>query len=329
MDLRSLGEFGLIELLRTRLPAGEGVETGVGDDAAVVALSGPAVLTTDMMVEGVHFDLTLSAPADVGYKAVATSVSDIAAMGARPRYALVALGAPANTPLPVAEGIIDGIVEAGKEFGVTCVGGDTVASPSLVLSLAIVGEAPESGVVLRSGARPGDALCVTGSLGASAAGLSLLRREDDGARSLLERFPVLAESHRRGRARVREGGAAAAAGVHAMIDVSDGLAADAMQVARESGVGVVVEAAAVPLAAGVSEAAALLGTEAWTLGADGGEDYELLIACAPASVDSLRVAIGATGLSVAGRFTSGGDSYLETPGGERLPLAGFGWEHFR
>ncbi|MCA1831322.1 MAG: thiamine-phosphate kinase [Actinomycetota bacterium] len=324
-DLRTLGEFGLIGLLRARFPSPEGGIVGIGDDAAVFSIDGRSVLTTDMLVEGVHFDLAVSSPADVGYKAVAANVSDIAAMGARPLYALLALGAPAETPVVTAESLINGIAEASREFGVAPVGGDTVSAPLLVLSVTLIGSVAGA-PVLRSGAKAGDLLCVTGSVGAAAAGLALLRRNDAGARRLLEEFPGLAGAHRRGRARVAEGHVAARESVHAMIDISDGLGADALHIATESDVAVSIKAAALPLADGVPEAARYLGRDAWMFGASGGDDYELLMAVPPSKAEDLARVIRP--LTVIGRFVEGSESVLEHPDGSMRPLDGLGWDHF-
>jgi thiamine-monophosphate kinase len=280
-----------------------------------------------MLVEGVHFDLALSSPADVGYKAVAANVSDVAAMGAEPRYALIALGAPPETAVSTVEGLIDGIAEAAGEFGVSCVGGDTVAGVCLVLSVTLAGDAPATGAILRSGARAGDLLCMTGDAGAAAAGLALLRRGDAKARAVLDRFPNLARAHRRGRARVAEGREAAALGARAMIDVSDGVAVDAGRVAAESGVGLVLLAETVSRAPGVSEAAAVLDADPVRLALGGGEDYELLIAVHPHDVDFLRDALAPTPLGVIGEF-KGDERVVVWPDDTRDLLHDVGWEHF-
>jgi thiamine-monophosphate kinase len=322
-DLAALGEFGLIERIRARLgEPSDGVLVGPGDDAAVLTPpSRGLVATTDMFVEGVHFDLELSPPLDVGFKSIAASCSDIAAMGGRPQYALLSLGATSSTPVETIDGLYKGIDEAQRELGVRLAGGDVVSSEKLVLSVTVLGEQAPGGSIRRAGAQPGDLACVTGELGAAAAGLALLRAVDDAAaRDLLAKYPALAEAYRRGRARIREGQRAAEAGVGAMIDVSDGLAADLGHVCDESGVGIEVRAADIPLAPGVPEVASWVGEQAerWALG--GGEDYELAIAVAPQRFDTVQKAVAPTRLTVIGTFLAGD---------KRAGIESSGWDHFR
>jgi thiamine-monophosphate kinase len=317
-QLSDIGEFGLIRRLLARVPVeGEGVVAGPGDDAAVVAVGDRAlVATADLLVEGRHFDRRFSSAADIGFKALTVNVSDIAAMGGRPRWALLSIGAPADEPVGSLEELYDGIAEAARASGVVVIGGDTVAADSLIVSVAVLGEPGEGGVVMRSGAHEGDLLGVTGAIGGAAAGLTLLRaaERDSDARALLERFPNLARAHRRARARIWEGMAAAASGAHAMIDVSDGLAQDVGHIAEASGTGVVLEPADVPLEPGVAEASAWGAPSALT----GGDDYELAIAVAPHDLDGLREALAPTPFTVIGRF--GAEQRSEMPAG---------WDSFR
>jgi thiamine-monophosphate kinase len=170
-DLADIGEFGVIRRLLERLP-GSSLIVPPGDDAAVVATSAHTVVTADLLVEGRHFDLAFSSPEDVGFKALTVNVSDIAAMGARPLYALVSIGAPAATPIAVLESLYDGIAEAARAYVVTIAGGDTVGADEIIVSIAVLGEPGGGGVIARSGAREGDLLCVTGELGGAAAGLA-------------------------------------------------------------------------------------------------------------------------------------------------------------
>jgi thiamine-monophosphate kinase len=323
-DLADLGEFGLIRRLLEHLPAGDLI-VPVGDDAAVAR--GPAELmaTADLLVEGRHFDLAFSSPADVGFKAITVNVSDIAAMGGRPLYALVSLGAPSATPATVIESLYEGIAEAARAHHVTIAGGDMVGADQLIVSVALLGEPGSGGVVRRSGARVGDLLCVTGELGAASAGLALLRaaHDDPDASLLANRHSHLVEAHRRGRARVREGEAAAAAGARAMIDVSDGLIADAGHICEASGVGVLVDAEAVLLADGVEEVEAWLGRSDLALA--GGDDYELAIAMPADAIEALTRAVAPTALTVIGRFVEGTGVVLS---GAPTPEAS-GWDSFR
>lgn len=260
------GEFAAIEVLRARLPGPPPDEVWMGDDAAVVAPpSAPLLLTTDLVVEGVHVDLGYSSPEDVGFKAVMAAVSDVAAMGGEPLHLLVAVSGPPETDLGA---LYEGVAAAAAAAGAAVVGGDLSAGPVLALACAVTGTlrpfAPGDAPVTRGGARPGDRLYVTGALGRSAAGLRLLR-EDAGATG------PLVEAHRRPRARVAEGRAARLGGASAMIDVSDGLAADLGHLADASGVG--FELVPVPVAPGCTLDEAL----------GGGEDYELVLAAPDAA----------------------------------------------
>jgi thiamine-monophosphate kinase len=320
-ELRELGEFGLIARLTGDLELGPGVEVGVGDDAAVLAPT-PGhrlVVTTDVLVEGLDFTAALSEPEDWGWKAVAANCSDLAAMGAEARWLVLALTVPDPTPVPTLERVYAGVGQACQAFGVALVGGDVSAGPALSLAVTALGEAERP--VLRSGARPGDRLAVTGPLGAAAAGLALLRSGDPAAAELLDRFPGLAAAHRRPRPALAMGLALARAGATAMIDVSDGLAGDALHLAEASGVGVEIHDAAVPLAPGVAEAAALAGQDPLALALGGGEDF-VLAAALPRTAD-----LG--GVLDCGRFTPDPAARVRLTRSGPAPLAGLAWDHFR
>lgn len=302
-------EFRLIEGLRRRLPA-------IGDDAAVVpGPAGSLLLTADAAVAGVHADLGLVGLDDLGWKALAAAVSDVAAMGGRPGYALVTVSGPlGNVDLEL---LYDGLVAAGGACGCAIVGGDLTASPNLVVSVAVIGDGDEAAFdgrppVLRSGAAPGDILFVTGALGAAAAGLVALQAGRVGE------APDLEQAHRRPRPRLAEGAAARRLGATAMIDLSDGLAADVCHLADASGVGVVIEH--VPVAVGVARM--VDNPEATALG--GGEDYELLFSAPdPEKVEDGFSLSGLAAPLRVGRCTA------ETS--ERrlrdAPLPALGWEH--
>jgi thiamine-monophosphate kinase len=318
--LSELGEFGLIARLTGGLELGPGVEVGVGDDAAVLEPSHghKLVVTTDVLVEGLDFTAALSEPEDWGWKAVAANLSDLAAMGAEARWLVLALTVPGPTPVATLERVYAGVGEACRAFGVALVGGDVSAGPTLSLAVTALGEAERP--VLRSGARPGDRLCVTGPLGAAAAGLGLLQRGDRAAGELLGRFPGLAAAHRRPIPALAMGLALARAGAWAMIDVSDGLAGDALHLAEASGVGLEVHDATVPLAPGVAEAAALLGLDPLELALGGGEDF-VLAAALPRAAD-----LG--GVLDCGRFIPDpGTRVRQTATGQR-PLTGLAYDHF-
>jgi len=307
-----VSEFALIDRLRRRL-AGPVGETWVGDDVAVVpGPEGRLLLAADAVVAGVHADLSLVGLDDLGWKAMVANVSDMAAVGGRPTHALVTVAGPlADLD---AELLYDGIVEASHVYGCPVVGGDLTSAPTLVVAVAVAGDAGPvpPPPVLRSGAAPGDLLFVTGPLGSSAAGLELLRA------GRAAESPELALAHRRPRARLAEGAAARAAGATAMIDVSDGLAAEVHHLADASGVGVVVEK--VPVAIGVSRASD--DPEGLALG--GGEDFELVFTAPDAErVETVFVELGLGVPLLIGRCTA-------DPGERRLghgPLPVLGWEH--
>jgi thiamine-monophosphate kinase len=277
------------------------------------------VVTTDVLVEGLDFTADLSEPEDWGWKAVVANLSDLAAMAAEARWLVLALTAPEATPLATLERVYAGVGEACRAFGAALVGGDVSGGPALSLAVTALGEAERP--VLRSGARPGDRLAVTGPLGAAAAGLALLQSGDPAAADLLGRFPGLAAAYRRPVPALAMGLALARAGATAMIDVSDGLAGDALHLAEASGVGLEISDPAVPLAPGVAEAAILLDLDPMTLALGGGEDFALAAAL-PRTAD-----LG--GVLDCGRFTPDPTTRVHiTPTGPR-PLAGLSWDHFR
>jgi thiamine-monophosphate kinase len=318
--LGDVGEFGLIARLTGGLERGPGVELGVGDDAAVLvpAPGRKLVVTTDVVVQGHHFTAALSEPEDWGWKAVAVNCSDLAAMGGQARWLVVALTVPERTPVEELDRVYAGMGQACRAFGVSLVGGDVSAGPVLTLAVTALGEVDR--VVPRSGARPGDRLAVTGPLGAAAAGLALLRRDDQPARALLARFPGLAAAHRRPVPHLEMGPRLAAAGATAMLDVSDGLAGDALHLAEASGVGVELRDATVPLAPGVAEAAELLGRDPLELALGGGEDF-VLAAALPRTAD-----LG--GVLDCGRFTPDPASRVRLTRAGPAPLAGLAYDHF-
>jgi thiamine-monophosphate kinase len=268
--LQQLGEFAVIQrLTRDRLqPAA--VLLGPGDDAAVVSAGDRrTVVSTDVLVQDRHFRLDWSTPWDVGRKAIAQNAADIEAMGGRATAFVVGFGAPGDTPAAQVDALADGMWDEAEQIGAGIVGGDLVRCPQWVLSVTVLGDLDDRAPVLRSGAKAGSTLAISGELGRSAAGYALWCNE-------IEQFDELRQRHLVPQPPYGQGAAAAAAGAQAMIDVSDGLIADLRHVAEASGVGIDISAAA--LAAdrdALAAAAAAVGADPWPWVLGGGEDHAL------------------------------------------------------
>jgi thiamine-monophosphate kinase len=283
-----VGERGLIERIRRRLPpAPPGVVIGIGDDAAVVAggRNTHQVLTTDALVEGVHFDRRFSRPSDIGYKALAVNISDIVSMGATPSFALMSLMLPPDMSVEAVDGIVDGLLEMAGVVNVALIGGNITRSPGpLVVDVTVTGSVHPRKLLTRSGGRPGDLLYVSGSIGGAAAGLSWLRSNAKSPDDVPE-DAALADCirrHVRPEPRVRLGlmlGRNRAAS--ACMDLSDGLADAVRQIAEASGTGATINAPALPIHEGGRSWFTSLGDDPVARSITGGDDYELLFAVAP------------------------------------------------
>ena len=270
MTISDLGEFGLIEAISAALPRGDRTIVGIGDDAAVLtAPDGRVVATTDLLVEGRHFRRDWSGPADIGAKAAAQNLADIAAMGAEPVALLVGLAAPGDLAVAWARDLVAGLAAECARAGATVVGGDVSGAETILLAVTALGDLGGRDPVTRSGARPGDVLAYAGVLGESAAGLALLEA------GLAEPAALIA-AHRRPAPPYPAGPEAAALGATAMIDVSDGLLADAGHLARASGVQIDIGTGRFPEDPALAAAATALGRAGaldWVL--TGGEDHAL------------------------------------------------------
>ena len=336
-------EFELIASLASRFPVPDGIQ-GIGDDCAVIPDSsvmpgstghptGSSVMpdlighptdllvTTDLLAEGVHFLLDRISPEDLGWKSAAVNISDIAAMGGLPKYAFLSLALPKDLTAesPWLDAFFDGFAAACRQFGVALLGGDTSASASGVfINVTLIGNCPHGTALLRSAAKPGDLICVTGTLGDSAAGLKVMKEGDSSTPlrfgrndSEIADEEYVLRKHCRPEPRVAEGLALRdCPGVHAMMDISDGVAADLPHILEASGVGATVDVASLPLSPELRRLCASRGWDAADLALCGGEDYELLFTMAPGTVPPIsHTVIGTIDATPGLRWLGGQGSY--------------------
>jgi thiamine-monophosphate kinase len=335
VDVGELGEFRLIDRLRKAVgvPSDDQLIVGIGDDAAVwrTAPGGYTIATTDTMVEGVHFLPGRVAWNDVGWKALAANVSDIAAMGGRPTFALVTLCLPPGTPVEHIDALYAGLRECAEAYGVTVAGGDIVSSPVLTITIALLGEpslssAGEPQLLRRTAARVDDLIAVTAPLGGSAGGLRALLEGSE------REHPSLVEAHMRFWPRVDAGEAAIAAGIRCAIDISDGLVQDLGHICTASGVGAALYLHKIPLDDNLLQA---YRDDAVMMAATGGEDYELILVGPEAAIawadEALCEHLSMDGpqLHVVGRITTGKDVRVLDEEGREIDVSNRGWDHLQ
>lgn len=323
-----MGEFELLARVRERLPpAGPRLRLGSGDDAAIAVPGGATATSVDAVVDGIHFRRGQASLRQIGHKALATALSDLAAMGAEAGEAYVTLGVPPDLDEDGCLELLDGMAALAEQTGTALAGGDVTRAGELFIAIAVVGHADDAGDFLtRAGARPGDALVLTGEVGGARAGLTLL--EDP---RLEERAPTAAAALRARQLephpRLRAGRVLARAGATATIDLSDGLAGDALHLAERSDVGLRIDAERVPLAAGAVEVLDSSG-DGLLLALEGGEDYELLAAISPERLSQAKRELHEAGedvpLTAIGEVVEGEGVELRLPGGRPLrPRGGF------
>lgn len=337
-EISQLGEFGLIDRIRDKFALlNSSSLTGIGDDAAVIDAGNECILiSTDMLVEGIHFDLSYMPIHHLGYKAVAVNVSDIAAMNAKAEQITVSMALSNRFSVEAVDALYAGIKAACENYKVDLVGGDTTSSTAgLVLSISVVGRAKKENIAYRSGAKPNDIICVTGDLGAAFAGLQVLAREkevyltDPNMQPNLEKYEYLVGRQLKPEARTDIVFDLAEAGVKpsAMIDVSDGLASELFHIAKNSNLGIRIYDDKVPIDHITYETAIEFKLDPLTCALNGGEDYELLFTISKSDQEKIKNHpdihfIGYTHERI-------GENVLITKQGNTIPLKAQGWDHFK
>jgi thiamine-monophosphate kinase len=337
-DVNELGEFGLIDHLTQEFPLlNQSSVLGVGDDAAVIDNQGlHTVVSTDMLVEGIHFDMMYTPLKHLGYKSVVVNLSDIYAMNARPGQITVSIALSNRYSVEALEELYAGIKQACDFYGVDLVGGDTTSSPrGLIISVTAIGSARPEDLVYRSGAKPGDLICLSGDYGAAYIGLQLLEREKEvylsapGAQPQLEEHRYMIERFLKPEARRDVIAAFAKQQLHptAMIDVSDGVASEMFHICKASGVGALLEESGISIHPDVQVQAIDFGLDPATVALSGGEDYELLFTIDPKDVDKIRFL---PDIYIAGEILPKSEGIMfNSKGGKLHPLQAQGWQHFR
>ena len=332
MRLEEVGELGLIERIKSLIgDEGRDVLLGIGDDAAALKLSPHKItlLTTDTLVEGIHFDLQYMDFYHLGWRSIAANLSDIAAMGGEPLYAVISLCLPRDLSIRSVEEFYRGAKELADRYGVGIVGGDSTGSgDGIVVSIALIGQVEEGHMTSRSGARVRDLICVTGDLGKARAGLKILRSGDRG----LWRYKEVIERHRMPEPRVKEAQALVEnLRIHSMIDISDGLASEIHHICRSSGVGALLYEEKIPISPAVKEVAEFFGDSPMDYVLSGGEDFELLFTIGEEDLSALKgmeKQIGCS-LSLVGRILAKEEGIKMLGRAKRISeLRGIGYDHF-
>jgi thiamine-monophosphate kinase len=336
-DISTLGEFGLIDRIASGITIRR-KETimGIGDDAAVLDYGGdPIIVTTDLLVEGIHFDMMYYPLKHLGYKAIVVNLSDICAMNAIPKQVTVSIAISNRFSVEAIDELYEGMKKACEVYDVDLVGGDTSASlKGLTISVTAIGSIARDRITYRSGAKPGDILCITGDLGSAYLGLQILEREKQVYLASPESQPELNQKkyligrQLKPEARLESVLYFQKVGLlpTAMIDVSDGLASDLMHICKASGVGAFVEEAQVPIHDEARMQAMEFHLDPITCALHGGEDYELLFTVDPKDLEKVRFM---DSVYIIGEITPKEDGIkLHTSGGNIHPITAQGWTHF-
>jgi thiamine-monophosphate kinase len=337
-EISQLGEFGLIDRIREKfLLVNSSSLTGIGDDAAVIEAGNESLLvSTDMLVEGIHFDLSYTPIHHLGYKAVAVNVSDVAAMNGRAEQVTVSIALSNRFSLEAVDSLYAGIKAACENYKVDLVGGDTTSSASgLIISITVLGRAKKENIAYRSGAKVNDIICVTGDLGAAFAGLQVLEREkevflaDPGMQPNIEKYEYLVGRQLKPEARTDIVFDLAEAGVipTSMIDISDGLASELLHIAKNSGVGLRIYEDKVPIDHSTFETAIEFKLDPITCALNGGEDYELLFTIAKSDQEKIK---HHPDIHFIGYIHDRkAENILITKQETAVPLRAQGWDHFK
>ena len=333
-SIAELGEFGLIARIAAAISQPSDVLVGIGDDAAVLDIGGDELLvaTCDAQVEDIHFRLRSLSSYDLGRRALAVNLSDLAAMGARPRFALVSLLLPPTLDVAVIDGIYAGLQAEATQFHLAIVGGNIARNAErLIVDITLLGTGVRGRLLRRDQARPGEVVMVTGSLGMAAAGVLLAEDEQLAARVPAGIFAAVRAAQSVPTPRVAAGRWLSEHGITMAIDISDGLAADLAHICAASHVGVQLDADALPIDPDVTTVAKQVGRDPQNLALFGGEDYELLFTVpadrAPTLAQELFIATGVTA-TVIGTIRADGHKILVRQG-ETMPLVTRGWDHLR
>lgn len=330
MKLSDIGEFKVISSIRSDLKDFQKeVIVGIGDDTAAIKVSGEKLLlfTSDSLVEDVHFKWDYTSPFQVGWKALVVNISDVAAVGGNPTHCLVSLALPSDTERNLVREVYRGLKKAASKYRVGIVGGDTVRAPSFIITVSLLGEVKRENIVLRSGAKPGDLIYVTGQLGSSGAGLACLKAPNWKVKPEIRQF--LIKKHLMLSPRLVEGQKIASSQIAtSMIDLSDGLASDLHRLAEESKVGAVLWEDEFPTALATEQLAKVMGKSLleWIL--YGGEDYELLFAVPPNKKEKLRQTLGFPHTLIGEIVDRDQGIYLKNRGGNRTKIEDRGYNHF-